>query len=116
MIISEMQSKLATWSSTDKERKFDRLLRMVADRSWLQEAARVTLASSGARTAGIDGIDKQAMERELQYQLDDDPFRVCWQVSISHSQQGECISRKPMASSGHWVFQPFGIGLYNVPC
>ena len=70
MIISEMQSKLATWSSTDKERKFDRLLRMVADRSWLQEAARVTLASSGARTAGIDGIDKQAMERELQFQLD----------------------------------------------
>ena len=70
MIISEMQNKLATWSSADKERKFDRLLRMVADRSWLQEAARVTLASSGARTAGIDGIDKQAMERELQFQLE----------------------------------------------
>ena len=70
MIISEMQSKLATWSSADKERKFDRLLRMIADRSWLQEAARVTLASSGAKTPGIDGIDKQAMERDLQYQLD----------------------------------------------
>ena len=65
-----MQSKLATWSSADKERKFDRLLRMIADRSWLQEAARVTLASSGAKTPGIDGIDKQAMEHDLQYQLD----------------------------------------------
>ena len=32
MIISEMQSKLATWSSADKERKFDRLLRMIADK------------------------------------------------------------------------------------
>ena len=70
MIISEMQSKLATWSSADKERKFDRLLRMIANRSWLQEAARVTLASSGAKTPGIDGIDKQAMEQNLQYQLD----------------------------------------------
>lgn len=30
MINSEMQSKLATWSSADKERKFDRLLRMIA--------------------------------------------------------------------------------------
>ena len=65
-----MQNKLATWSLADKERRFDRLLRMIANRSWLQEAARVTLASSGARTAGIDGIDKQAMERDLPYQLE----------------------------------------------
>jgi group II intron reverse transcriptase/maturase len=65
-----MQSKLATWSSEDSGRKFDRLLRMIADRSWLQEAARVTLASKGAKTPGIDGIDKQAMEQDIQYQLD----------------------------------------------
>jgi group II intron reverse transcriptase/maturase len=65
-----MQSKLATWSSADNGRKFDRLLRMIADRSWLQEAARVTLASKGAKTPGIDGIDKQAMEQDIQYQLD----------------------------------------------
>ena len=70
MIIREMQSKLAIWSSADKERKFDRLLRMIANRSWLQEAARVTLASRGAKTPGIDGIDKQAMERDLQHQLE----------------------------------------------
>lgn len=65
-----MQNKLAIWASEDKERKFDRLLRMIVDRPWLQEAARVTLASSGAKTPGIDGIDKQAMERNLQYQLE----------------------------------------------
>ena len=70
MIIREMQNKLATWASADKERRFDRLLRMIADRSWLQEAARVTLASRGAMTPGIDGLDKQAMERDLQHQLD----------------------------------------------
>lgn len=65
-----MQSKLATWSSADTERKFDRLLRLIANWSWLQEAARVTLASSGSKTPGIDGMDKQAMECDLQYQLD----------------------------------------------
>ena len=39
-----MQSKLATWSTEDKERKFDRLLRLIADRVWLSEGARITLA------------------------------------------------------------------------
>ena len=70
MIINEMQSKLAKWSSEDKERKFDRLLRMITNRSWLQEAARVTLASSGAKTPSMDNIDKQVMERNLQHQLE----------------------------------------------
>ena len=70
MIISEIQNKLATWSLADKERKFDRLLRIIVNRSWLQEAARVTLASSGAKTPGIDGIDKQEMESDLQSQLE----------------------------------------------
>jgi RNA-directed DNA polymerase len=65
-----MQNKLAIWSTEDKERKFDRLLRMIADRSWLQEAARVTLASSGAKTPGIDGVDKLAMVQNLQDELE----------------------------------------------
>ena len=30
----------------------------------------MTLASKGAKTPGIDGIDKQAMEQDIQYQLD----------------------------------------------
>jgi len=70
LIIREMQNKLATWSSEDKDRRFDRLLRMIANRSWLLEAARITLASRGARTPGIDGIDKQALESDLQNQLE----------------------------------------------
>src|SRR3546814_7824712 len=64
-----MQSKLATWSTEDKERKFDRLLRLVADKSWLSEAARITLASSGARTPGVDGVDKRMMEAHLHNEL-----------------------------------------------
>jgi len=64
-----MQSKLATWSTENKERKFDRLLRLVADRAWLSEAARITLASSGAKTPGVDGIDKVQMEENLHAEL-----------------------------------------------
>ena len=65
-----MQNKLATWSLADKERKFDRLLRIIANESWLLEAARITLASRGAKTPGIDGIDKQALEGNLKSQLE----------------------------------------------
>jgi RNA-directed DNA polymerase len=64
-----MQGKLATWSMESKERRLDRLLRLVADRSWLSEAARITLSSSGARTSGVDGVDKQMMEEILQQEL-----------------------------------------------
>lgn len=64
-----MQNKLAKWSSEDPNRRFDRLLRVMADRSWLQEAARITLASRGARTPGIDGVDKGTMESNLAEQL-----------------------------------------------
>ncbi|PHU99445.1 reverse transcriptase domain-containing protein, partial [Iodobacter sp. BJB302] len=70
MIISEMQSKLAIWSSKDKERKFDRLLRLIAEPVWLREAARITLASSGAKTPGIDGVTRVYMENRLQHELE----------------------------------------------
>ena len=69
MIISEMQSKLAIWSTENKGRKFNRLLRLIAGQDWLSEAARITLASSGARTPGVDGVDKRMMERNLQQEL-----------------------------------------------
>ena len=45
----------------DREKRFDRLLRLIAKREWLAEAARITLASSGSKTPGIDGIDNQRM-------------------------------------------------------
>ena len=69
MIISEMQRKLAVWSTEDKERTFDRLLRLIADSTWLAKAARITLASRGAGTPGVDGVDKTAMERNLHCEL-----------------------------------------------
>jgi group II intron reverse transcriptase/maturase len=64
-----MQGKRAMWSTEDRERKFDRLLRLIADRTWLAEAARITLASSGAGTPGVDGVDKETMEGNLHQEL-----------------------------------------------
>ena len=65
-----MQSKLATWSAENKERKFDRVLRLIADKTWLIEAARITLASKGSRTPGVDGIDKRKMDERLDAELE----------------------------------------------
>lgn len=65
-----MQSKLATWATKSKERKFDRLLRLIANKTWLSEAASITLASGGARTPGVDGINKRKMEEMLDLELD----------------------------------------------
>lgn len=64
-----MQRKLAMWSTEHRERKFDRLLRLIADRSWLDEAARITLSSKGARTPGVDGIDRTLFEGNLAQEL-----------------------------------------------
>nr|WP_206600095.1 hypothetical protein [Pseudovibrio sp. Ad37] len=65
-----MQHKLAMWAADDPNRRFDRLLRLAANKGWLTEAARIVLASSGARTAGIDGIDKQHLQDNLDGFLD----------------------------------------------
>ena len=65
-----MQRKLATWSDADDERKFDRLVRLIAHPVWLAEAARVTLASSGAKSSGIDGMDKSKLEPVLAQELE----------------------------------------------
>ncbi len=60
-----MQSKLAAWSAENKERKFDRLLRLVAQIQWLFEAAQITLNSSGAKTPGVDRVSRQDIEGNL---------------------------------------------------
>lgn len=65
MIISDMQRKLATWAEADPDRRMDRLLRLIAQHGWLDEAARITLSSSGAKTPGIDGITKHSLDTEM---------------------------------------------------
>jgi len=69
-----MQRKLATWTTADKTRKVNRLLRLISEPQWLKRAAEITLSSRGAKTPGIDGITKA----ELQGVLDE------YLIKISH--------------------------------
>jgi retron-type reverse transcriptase len=65
-----MQHKLATLASADQTRRFDRLLRLITDRNWLAEAARIVLASKGASTPGLDGMDKRRLAADLDHHLE----------------------------------------------
>lgn len=65
MIISEMQSKLAMWTTEDSGRRIDRLLRLISNPVWLEEAARITLASRGAKTPGVDGMTRHLLKPQL---------------------------------------------------
>src|SRR5579863_9989003 len=71
MDVGEMQRKLAVWSTEDGERRFDRLLRMIANTEWLMEAAKKTLASSGAKTAGIDRVTRDGLMPHLEREVED---------------------------------------------
>jgi group II intron reverse transcriptase/maturase len=64
-----MQHKLATWAVENPTRRFNRLLRLIANRNWLAEASRIVLASRGAATPGIDGTDKQKLQKDLENHL-----------------------------------------------
>jgi RNA-directed DNA polymerase len=46
------------------------LLRLITNRNWLVEAARIVLASRGAHTPGLDGMDKRRLEVCLDQHLD----------------------------------------------
>lgn len=65
MIISEMQHKLATWTTADSTKRVDRLLRLIVHPVWMEEAAHITLSSRGANTPGIDGVNKTHFRQRL---------------------------------------------------
>ncbi len=60
-----MQRKLATWTATDENRRVNRLLRVISQPLWLSKAAEITLSSKGAKTPGVDGINKDALQEGL---------------------------------------------------
>lgn len=103
MIISEMQCKLATWSAADKERKFDRLLRLIANPVWLAEAARVTLSSSGAKSPGIDGVNKSTLEPILTTELE------CIRTQLLSGEYQPAPARRVYIPKAKGKLRPLGI-------
>lgn len=66
-----MQRKLATWTATNDKRRVNRLLRVISHPLWLTKAAETTLSSKGARTAGVDGINKDNLQEGLKEYLEE---------------------------------------------
>ncbi|AEJ39629.1 group II intron-encoded reverse transcriptase/maturase [Sulfobacillus acidophilus TPY] len=54
----------------EPNRRFDRLLRLITNRDWLEEAARRTLTSPGAHTPGADGMTKRRWEAQQAEELE----------------------------------------------
>jgi len=98
-----MQCKLATWSTADGQRKFDRLLRLMTNRTWLAEAARVTLASSGAKSPGIDGIDKSKLEPVLDDEL------TCLRAELLSGEYRPSPARRVLIPKANGKQRPLGI-------
>lgn len=60
-----MQRKLAVWSSEDRERRFTRILRLIAQKEWLWAAAEIVLSKPGAKTPGVDGETRDQLRPVL---------------------------------------------------
>ena len=57
-----MQTKLHQWATADPDRCFDDLFNLVYDPAFLVVAwSRVRGKSTGARTAGVDGVDPRSI-------------------------------------------------------
>lgn len=65
MIISDMQRKLAMWSTAAPERRFTRVLRLISDEEWLRAAAQKVLSTPGANTPGVDGLTRDHFQEGL---------------------------------------------------
>lgn len=104
-----MQSKLATWSAADPHRRIDRLSRLIAQRDWLLVAAEKTLASPGAKTAGVDGMDRQLMEPVLNQQLVAGPT-LPWSQSTTGSRglERQYPTPTPNRSAGRAAMETWG--------
>jgi RNA-directed DNA polymerase len=57
-----MQPKLHRWAGEDRDRRFDDLFNLVADRGFLLVAWERVRGNTGARTAGIDGQTARDIE------------------------------------------------------
>ena len=98
-----MQRKLAIWTSTDKTRRVNRLLKLISHPDWLHHAATITLSSKGAKTAGVDGVDKSCMQARLDVHL-----KVIRQSLLSGEYQ-PMPARRVYIPKGNGKQRPLGI-------
>nr|WP_093175367.1 group II intron reverse transcriptase/maturase [Pseudovibrio sp. Tun.PSC04-5.I4] len=98
-----MQHKLAKWAQDERTRRFDRLLRLIADRTWLTEAARVALASSGAKTPGVDGVDRD------RFRQNEEELLATLGRSLLDGTYAPAPTRRVYIPKGNGKLRPLGI-------
>jgi len=69
MNIGEMQRKLSLWAEQDKGRKFYGLFDLICDVDWLRLAHDYVAQNAGSKTAGCDGLDMAAFDKDLEVNL-----------------------------------------------
>jgi len=69
MNVSEMQGKLARWSTEDSTKRFFDLMKLVAQEDWLLEAFYNVKRNKGSKTAGVDGLNIYRFEIDLDKQI-----------------------------------------------
>jgi len=69
MNVSELQRKLSTWAEQDEERKFHGLYKLITDADWINTAYSHVKRNRGSRTAGMDGVDIRAFDRNREANL-----------------------------------------------
>jgi len=62
--IIKTQRSLAIKATHNPKHKFDHLYRMICQEEWIRRAVESVLSNKGARTAGIDGMTKNALTSE----------------------------------------------------
>lgn len=63
--VLEMQTKLHHWASDNEGRRFDDLYNLVCDPAFLNAGWQQVKGNKGARTAGVDGMTVERVEREI---------------------------------------------------
>ena len=74
--VSEMQAKLHRWAAADDGRRFDDLFNLVHDPATLQAAWQRVQGNTGARAAGIDGMNAADVEEQIGIQVFLDDLRT----------------------------------------
>jgi retron-type reverse transcriptase len=82
--IIKTQHSLAIKAQHQPEHQFDHLYRLICREDWIRTALTAVLKNTGAKTAGIDGITKEALAteaaqalfvQELRLELQNQEFR-----------------------------------------
>jgi len=103
MIVSEVQHKLAQWSSENSTKLFFDLYKLICHEDWLMESFMNVKRNKGSVTAGVDGLNVKDFEKDL-----DDNLNNIRQSLLDNS-FAPYPTRRVMIPKGKKGWRPLGI-------